>query len=339
VELKAMKEQTIDNFLLFQTKANEDIIENFYYDEIKFSYPSNNNINKNKKNQNKQLNNKKKENIKNINDDNDIFSKNVSFIDRSSTFQAHAIKNTNYISILNKIKHKPIIIEFIFSYIRNNPLPIFILIEKDKKLKNDINSFFISTKKNNYLSNAINYNINAIQNFKLYQDILVGQDICYVNIFAEYIMENNAFPSFINFKTKYILKKIYGEDKAYSTFNNISEVYDLNNIHYKLIKNVKNIQLAYLPKIINEKKKINYDGSYIDENIIINKNSLGQEIDVLYCIIDNNEYYKYVQPIKDYIKINKIYFIFVKGNKNINIYHAIINYLNKINASTIKEIH
>ena len=94
-----------------------------------------------------------------------------------------------------------------------------------------------------------------------------------------------------------------------------------------------------MPKIINEKKEINYDGSYINENIIINKNSLGQEIDVLYCIIDDNEYYKYVQPIKDYIKINKIYFIFVKGNKNINIYHAIINYLNKINASTIKEIH
>ena len=54
-----MKEQTIDNFLLFQTKANEDIIEDFYYDEIKFSYPSNN-TNKHKKNENNQSNNKKK---------------------------------------------------------------------------------------------------------------------------------------------------------------------------------------------------------------------------------------------------------------------------------------
>ena len=237
VELKAMKEQTIDNFLLFQTKANEDIIEDFYYDEIKFSYPSNN-TNKHKKNENNQSNNKKKENMKNINNENESKNKKENNYD---TFQSPAQKNEKYISILNKLKHKPIIIEFIFSFIRKNPLPIFILIEKDKKLKNDINSFFISTKKNNYLSNAINYNINAIQNFKLYQDIFVGQDICYVNIFAEYIMENNAFPSFINFKTKYILKKIYGEDKAYSTFNNISEVYDLNNIHYKLIKNVKNI--------------------------------------------------------------------------------------------------
>ena len=58
---------------------------------------------------------------------------------------------TNYISILNKIKHKPIIIEFIFTYITNNPLKIFKLIEIDKNLKNNINSFFIFSKKKNDL--------------------------------------------------------------------------------------------------------------------------------------------------------------------------------------------
>ena len=338
-ELKAKKEhKSIDNLLLFQTKANEDIIEDFYYDEIKFSYPSNN-TNNHKKNENKQLSKKNKENMKNIYDDNDNENESKNKKEYNDTFQAHAKKNEKYISVLNKIKHKPIIIEFIFSFIRDNPLPIFIIIEKDKNLKNDINSFFITTKKSNYLSNALNYNINIIQNFKLYQDILIGQDICYTNIFAEYIMENNSFPSFINFKTKYILKKIYGEDKTYSTLNNILEMYNLNNIHYQLIKYVKNIQLTYLPKKINEKIEINLDGSYIEENIIINKNSLGQEIDVLYCIIDDNEYYKYVQRIKDYIIINKIYFIFVKGIRNINIYDAMVNYLNKINISSIKEIH
>ena len=70
-----------------------------------------------------------------------------------------------------------------------------------------------------------------------------------------------------------------------------------------------------MPKIINEKKEINYDGSYINENIIINKNSLGQEIDVLYCIIDDNQYYKYVQPIKDYIKIIKFILYLLKEIK------------------------
>ena len=152
-------------------------------------------------------------------------------------------------------------------------------------------------------------------------------------------MKNNSIPSFIDFKTKYLLKKISEENKSKSIYNDIRLIYDLNNIHYQLIKNVKNIQLAYLPKINNQTKEIYYDGLYIDENIIINKNSLGQEIDVLYCIIDDNEYYKYVEPIKDNIIINNIYFIYIKGIKNINIYDAINNYLKKINKNEIKEIH
>jgi hypothetical protein len=82
--------------------------------------------------------------MKNINNENESKNKKENNYD---TFQSPAQKNEKYISILNKLKHKPIIIEFIFSFIRKNPLPIFILIEKDKKLKNDINYCFISTKK------------------------------------------------------------------------------------------------------------------------------------------------------------------------------------------------
>ena len=349
--------KTIDNLLLFQTKANDDIIEDFGYDEIKFSYSSNNNTNKNKhkKNENKQLNDKMKENMNVINNNNenkdkkekeynyDKFSKDENFAgetnnDGSSISRTHAIKNENYISIINKIKHKPIIIEFIFSYLRNNPLQIFELIEIDKNLKNNINSFFISTKKSNDLSKTLNDNIYAIQIFKIYQEILFGDNICYTNIFAEYIMENNSFPSFIDFQTKYIIKKICEKDKAKNIYNDML-IYNLNNIQNQLIKNVKNIQLAYLPRINNKTKKEYYDGIYIEENIIINKNVLGQKIDVLFCIIDDNEYYKYVQSIKDNIIINNIYFIFVKGNKNINIYDAMANYLDKINVYNIKELH
>ena len=349
--------KTIDNLLLFQTKANDDIIEDFGYDEIKFSYSSNNNTNKNKhkKNENKQLNDKMKENMNVINNNNenkdkkekdynyDKFSKDENFAgeinnDGSSISRTHAIKNENYISIINKIKHKPIIIEFIFSYLRNNPLQIFELIEIDKNLKNNINSFFISTKKSNDLSKTLNDNIYAIQIFKIYQEILFGDNICYTNIFAEYIMENNSFPSFIDFQTKYIIKKICEKDKAKNLYNDML-IHNLNNIQNQLIKNVKNIQLAYLPRINNKTKKEYYDGIYIEENIIINKNVLGQKIDVLFCIIDDNEYYKYVQSIKDNIIINNIYFIFVKGNKNINIYDAMANYLDKINVYNIKELH
>ena len=52
-----------------------------------------------------------------------------------------------YISILRKVKHKPIIIEFILSFIKQQPYILFELIEKDKKLASSINSLFKSVKK------------------------------------------------------------------------------------------------------------------------------------------------------------------------------------------------
>ena len=102
---------------------------------------------------------------------------------------------------------------------------------------------------------------------------------------------------------------------------------------------MKNINLVYLPNISDLTKINNCDGLYIEENIINNKNILGQEIDFLYCIIDNNEYYKNVKPINNNITINNIYFVFNVGKENIKIYDAMIHYLNKINVNTIKEIH
>ena len=115
-ELKVMKmHTTTDNFLLIQTGANDDIEEDFEYDEIKLRHPSNNENNKKNKKQNKmekqkQLNNKIKENIDKVinKDKNDKknYDKEINYeqffkdggfvgetiIDRASTFQAHAIK-------------------------------------------------------------------------------------------------------------------------------------------------------------------------------------------------------------------------------------------------------
>ena len=72
------------------------------------------------------------------------------------------IDNDKYISILRKVEHKPIVIEFIFSFIKYNTYIIFELIEKDKILAFSINSFFKSIKKSNNLSKIINYNIKIL---------------------------------------------------------------------------------------------------------------------------------------------------------------------------------
>jgi hypothetical protein len=331
-EIKELKEKqthiTIDNLFLFQTGANKDIEEDFEYYELKLRHFTKNKL---KKNENKQLTNKKKENME--------FK---SSINSASTSTTSEIKNGNYISILNKIRHKPFIVEYIFSFIKSKPLRIFKIIEKDKYLKNSINSFFISAKKINSLSETLNNNINIIQRFKLYQDIFFNYNIKYSNIFAEEIAKtntnSNSFPSFIHFQVKYILNKIT-EDKTINNYNDIPSINDFLDIHFNLIKTMKNIHLVYLPNISDLTKINNYDGLYLEENIINNKNSLGQEIDFLYCIIDKNEYYKKVKPIKNNITINNIYFVFTVGEENINIYDAMIHYLNKINVNTIKEIH
>ena len=124
-ELKVMQlHTTTDNFLLIQTGANEDIEEDFEYDEVKLRHPADDNENnKNKKKhiknmndkiKNEKLNNQIKKNIDNIINDKNNKKNNINkkeccyeqffkdggfvgdtIIDRASTFQAHAIKITN----------------------------------------------------------------------------------------------------------------------------------------------------------------------------------------------------------------------------------------------------
>ena len=114
-ELKVMQVHiTTDNFLLYETGANDDLDEDFKYKEIKLRHPSTNNDNilnkdkitkKTEKNIEKiKINNKKdkkeEKEEKEKESDYEIFFKDGGFvgetiIDRASTFQAHAIKIKN----------------------------------------------------------------------------------------------------------------------------------------------------------------------------------------------------------------------------------------------------
>ena len=113
-ELMVMRvHTTTDNFLLNETGANDDIDEDFKYQEIKLRHPSNNNektSKKEEKHNNKIANDLKKnsinskENQKEENEEKDSnyeqFFKDGGFvgetiIDRASIFQAHAIKIKN----------------------------------------------------------------------------------------------------------------------------------------------------------------------------------------------------------------------------------------------------
>ena len=81
------------------------------------------------------------------------------------------IKNDvlGYNCILRKIKHKPIIVECLFSFIKDKPYKFLNLIEKDSILKESLNSTFNFSLKGNNFSKELNNNIRLI---KIYERIL-----------------------------------------------------------------------------------------------------------------------------------------------------------------------
>lgn len=116
-DLMALKVHTTpDNFLLIETGANDDLDEDFQYDETKQRNPSNNNKHKNNDKENKKENkslkkgaDKKQDNTNEGENDENEKNKDYNYekffedggfvgdtiIDRASTFQAHAIKIKN----------------------------------------------------------------------------------------------------------------------------------------------------------------------------------------------------------------------------------------------------
>ena len=68
-------------------------------------------------------------------------------------------KYLNYSNILKKIKHKPILLESIFSFSERRPYIIIDFISKDKKLKSSMKETFSHAKRDNNLSSELNQNI------------------------------------------------------------------------------------------------------------------------------------------------------------------------------------
>ena len=247
-------------------------------------------------------------------------------------------KKVDYFSILHKINHKPIIIEYIFSFIKNEPYKFLFLIEKDQQLKEIINSFFSNIKKHNFLSKELNDNIQTIQLFKQFKEILTlsrGSGDFKLENYEKTGINKNIDPSFLFYKTKYLLEKYLPNKNFISVpFSSFLEmtVYDEE-------KSKKNKILTYLPNL----KDKYLDGNYIYKHLSVNngnENNIDiKEIDTLFCIIDDNEYYNLnLSHLKKDIIINEVYFLYIKGNKNINILDAIDKYLNRLNKNIIKQI-
>ena len=245
------------------------------------------------------------------------------------------IKNNKpeYICILRKIKHKPIIVELIFSFIKDKPYKFLYLIEKDTTLKNSLNYSFNLVIKGNTFSKELNENIQLIKIYKKMQEFCRLQKNKESNIyfpydFEKYVIKHTLDPSFLVYKSKEILSLIKLNNKSYISNINPSNSSLIDIVFHETIK-YEHLNLVYLPSIQNKYK----DGLFIQK---INEK---KEIDTLYCIIDDNQYYNdKLYIINKDIIINNIFFIYIKSNKEIDIYNAIEKYLNLFNKKNIKKI-
>jgi hypothetical protein len=248
---------------------------------------------------------------------------------------------SNYNSILQLINHKPLIVENIFSFIKDEPYKFMHLIEKDEILKDSINKTFSIVKQKNEFSEDLNTNIQLIiilihfrQELRNIRNINIT-NIINITSFENDEIKNNIDPSFFLYESKILTERA----KQSISFNtslvkpSISSLIDI--IFNETIKNER-IELVLLPSKDNKYKDGIYLNSYLNnENI----NCLNKEIERLYCIIDDNEYYLEKNLIiKKDIILNNVCFYYCKENKDINIYNAIEKYLNLLNKKNIKQI-
>ena len=236
---------------------------------------------------------------------------------------------SEYNCILRKIKHKPIIVEHIFSFIKDEPYKFLYLIEKDTTLKNSLNSTFNLVIKGNTFSKELNYNIQLIKMYKKIQKFCRNQKIFNYSPyeFETYVIENTIDPSFIIYKSKEIFRLLIQNNKSYKSKINPSNSSLIDIVFHE--NDNEHFNLVYLPPNKNK-----YKDGFIKQRI----NEIKQ-IDTLYCIIDDNQYYNdNLYIINKDIIINNIFFIYLKSIKEIDIYKAIEKYLNLLNKNKIKKI-
>jgi hypothetical protein len=241
----------------------------------------------------------------------------------------------NYVSILMKVSHKPLIIKYILSFLMKSPYSIIELIEKDDHLKSSLNTLFSSTKKINDLPNDIKNNLYfllAYKNFKSNFNINSPEN--------SFLFDEQNFdkldPSITNIIAKYALDKFEKEIKRYIPNPILPSISGFEEILFNKFE--KSNKLVCLPKM-NKNIKISYNDCFFIENYLFKK-SAEPEIEVLYCIIDENKYYNNIDSMYQNIKIKKVYFLYVNNNNNnkINIYDSIKGYLSKIKTDYIEEI-
>ena len=165
------------------------------------------------------------------------------------------------ISILIKIKHKPIILESIFSFAQNRVFIIIDQISRNKILKSSLKKTFDNSKKNNYLSQEVNTNI---EKYIYYRKILEEYQHLF-KISKDYI--NNTNTKLNNIIHKNIIKVNFFKNKDIIEFMKETKLIDDDNAIVKIIeKYVDKNYINNIFKILSILYGKNYKKDYIINN-------------------------------------------------------------------------
>ena len=232
----------------------------------------------------------------------------------------------NYINILNKIVHKPIIMDNIFSFMETKSYILIELILNDRILKINLTKFFNKIKSNNNLSEELNSNI---KKFIIYRKLKEKQftDLTNYNIFKELkilIYNDIKKTDLLNYnkilnkddkalKAEELYKYIVNEEiRNNKTNNNL-----INNFFEMFIYNDKHIyRVNHFKKIENILNCLNYSWKGWHRNY-----RKYYFINYLKYLKLNNEFILYLEILFYFFYNN---FQFIKSN----IFHNIYKILN-----------
>ena len=270
----------------------------------------------------------------------------------------------NSISILNKIKHKQLLIDSIFSFAEKRPMIFPYLIGNDQLLKKNLKHTIEPMKKKNTLLDSFNDNIYKFIAYRLLLEI--NSEIVLQKI--KEMLIKNYIDSGIYFSKNTLAKDNLGifdelNSRPQSAldyfYKELIEVFKKNKLPSNLnidfstildhipkkknfvsfIKDYLSIQkeviLFFLPLTFLKVKEDEYNNfkwvrekmyedSYYLKNID-SKNKLNQKIDLI-CLINKDNFYDELM-IVEYNNINKLYFIFDDNDDEKNLFEIIYKYL------------
>ena len=137
--------------------------------------------------------------------------------------------------ILNKIKHKPLLIEKIFPFTTKRPLIFQILLKSDLTLKDSLKNAFKSLKKNNNLDNETNeifYKFKA--HLIMFEKNLYEEYLLNINYICNILIDDSYTNFFDRFFFQVLMENINEKHELLynETYNNF--VLDFFQYHKKL---------------------------------------------------------------------------------------------------------